>query len=91
MTKKEQLQEEYKLKFGKDADEAMTIKDLEKEIGESQGKKKSNLVNISNGRVTKNITNQQWKNMQAFKHDWKQTVTEPKEVQKLKDNGKDQE
>lgn len=98
MTKKETLQAEYKRIFGEDAPDTHTIKDLEADLKDTVFKeddpiqevkpKKSNLIQISNGRITKNVTKAQWRGMQDFKHDWKTKVNEPIEVQKLKDNAK---
>lgn len=92
MTKKEKLQAKYKEVIGMAPDDSMTIKYLEEALKDVPVKKatkpKSNLIQISNGRIIKNITKLQWKNMQQFKHDWKPKVNEPIEVQKLNKDGK---
>lgn len=99
MTKKEKLQEEFELKIGYAPSDSMTIKELENSLEEHQEAKgeltqpkptltKSSTVNITNGKITKDVSSAQWRQMQDFKHDWKKTINEPKEVKKLKENGK---
>ncbi len=106
MTRKEQLRNDYKEKFGVSPEKSMTIEKLEKALSidapteekEVEVKKDPKVtklkpvkgkVFITNGKVKKYVTSAQWRNMKDFKHNWKEVLTEPVEVQKLKNNGKD--
>lgn len=41
-------------------------------------------IKITNGKVTKDVTAAQWKNMQDFPHQWKPAAKKPKELKDKK-------